>query len=77
MYLAAIILLPTGEQKIIEGSNFGFPLFVLKLSKYAKEENKLVKIVSDDFRLLGEISKQLPHVKVEFGTKEMLEMEAK
>jgi len=75
MYIAAIIQLPEGKQKIIDAGPFTIPKFILELSRYAKEENKLVKVVSDHWQILSILSKQLPGVKVEWGNKETLKME--
>jgi hypothetical protein len=69
MYIAAIIQLSNGEQKTIEAESWGaltILKFVAKIRKYAKKENKIVKILSDDWNVLSYFSRQLPDVKAEF-----------
>jgi hypothetical protein len=70
MYIAAIIQLSNGEQKTIEASSWNaltFLKFTAKLRKYAKKENKIVKILSDDWNVLSFFSQRLPDAKAEFA----------
>lgn len=71
MYFGALILLPDGSKKIVNG--------MMELLKYAKKENKLIKIVCDNTRAIDQLQKALkkmhPNATVEFGVEGMLELE--
>lgn len=71
MYIQIVIQLSDGQQKIIEAKNYGeFLLLPLKLRKYAKPENKLVKVICDNFQLLGILKKELENANIHYGFKD-------
>lgn len=71
MYFGALIQLPDGSRVVAKG--------LLGVARYAKKENKLVKVVCDDVRALPHLEKfvkeQHPKATVEFGVEGTLEME--
>ncbi len=66
MYVGALIQLPDGTRKVVSGLGF---------LKYAKKQNKLIKIICDSPIALGTLSKQLPGVQISYGIKGELELE--
>lgn len=68
MFICAVIHLQNGEIKQIEAKGkLALPKFFAKLAPHAKKENKLVKIVCDDFRILAKLRKELSDVPVFYG----------
>jgi hypothetical protein len=71
MYLCAIVQTKDGKTKEIECNGYyNFPFFLIKLSRFAKKENKLVKIVTDNWKFLAFLRDELPDVPVYYGFKE-------
>jgi hypothetical protein len=71
MFIHAVIKLADGTEKIVEANGKLAPLiFSAKIARYAKKENKLVKIVCDDPVWLHKIKSELKDVPVFFGFKE-------
>lgn len=71
MYIGAIIQLANGKIKEIHVKNrfrsLALPLFMIKISKYAKKENKLLKVMSDDLQILNYLEKKLDGVPLEYN----------
>ncbi len=69
MYIGALIQLPDGTRKVVETTSehdsIAVMKFMGKIGKYAKKENKLVKVCADDVKVLKVLEKAL--VKVEWG----------
>jgi len=78
MYFGALIQFPGGSRKAIEKSGYG-ALAILKfigaIGDYAKKENKLVKVLCNDYKTIVILRKMLPGVNVEYGAEEMLKLE--
>ena len=70
MYIGALIQLPDGSRKIVETisehDSIAVLRFTSKIAKYAKKENKLVKICADDAKVLKVLAKA-GFSSVEFG----------
>ncbi len=71
MYIGALIQFPDGTEKVVETTSEHDSIAVMKFSakigKYAKKENKLVKVCADDVKVLKVLSKTLGGVNIEFG----------
>ncbi|MCW4044246.1 MAG: hypothetical protein NWE94_01865 [Candidatus Bathyarchaeota archaeon] len=71
MYIGALIQFPDGARKIVESisehDSIAIAKFMGKIAKYAKKENKLVKVCADDVKALKALSKALGGVTVEWG----------
>ncbi len=74
MYIGALIQFPDGARKIVEATSehdtSAVFKFSAKIAKYARKENKLVKVCADDVKVLKVLEKVLGGVKVEFGVVE-------
>jgi hypothetical protein len=74
MYIGALIQLPDGTKRIVEAANEHDSVAVLKfmgkIARYAKKENKLVKVCADDVKVLKVLTRSLGGVPVEFGVLE-------
>ncbi|MEM2999570.1 MAG: hypothetical protein QXD70_05140 [Candidatus Bathyarchaeia archaeon] len=74
MYIGALIQFPDGSRKIIESvseyDTIAVMKFTSKIAKYAKKENKLLKVCADDVKALKVLEKSLGGVPVEFGVVE-------
>ncbi|MEM2099606.1 MAG: hypothetical protein QXU99_07725 [Candidatus Bathyarchaeia archaeon] len=71
MYIGALIQFPDGTRKVVETvsehDSAAVAKFAVKIAKYAKKENKLVKVCADDAKVLKVLSKVLGGVTVEWG----------
>ncbi len=71
MYIGALIQFPDGPRKVVETVSehdfIAIAKFMGKIGKYAKKENKLVKVCADDVKVLKVLSKTLGGGQVEFG----------
>ncbi len=71
MYIGALIQFPDGTRKIVETTSehdtVAVMKFTAKIGKYARKENKLVKVCADDVKVLKVLEKALDGVNVEFG----------
>lgn len=74
MYIGALIQFPDGTRKIVETisehDSITVVKFMGKIARYAKKENKLVKVCADDVKVLKVLEKSLDGVPVEFGVVE-------
>jgi hypothetical protein len=78
MYIGALIQLPGGAKKIVEANGkLALFTFTAKIGEYARKENKLVKVLSDDFKVRKILRNQLDGVPIEYGLKGELELELK
>lgn len=71
MYIGALIQFPDGSRKIVESvsehDTIAVARFTTKIAKYAKKENKLVKVCADDYKAFKVLQKTIGIQKVEFG----------
>lgn len=71
MYIGALIELSDGTRKIVESvsehESIAILSFTSKIAKYAKKENKLIKVFADDYNAFQILKKSLGMEKVEFG----------
>ena len=71
MYIGAKIQLANGEIKEIHVKSrlrsLALAKFMAKISRYAKKENKLLKIQSDDLQVLAYLEKHLDGVPIEYN----------
>ena len=71
MYIGAKIQLANGEIKEIHVKSrlrhLALAKFMAKISRYAKKENKLLKVQSDDLQVLAYLEKHLDGVSIEYN----------
>jgi hypothetical protein len=71
LYIGALIQFPDGSRRIVESvsehDSIAVMKFTSKIAKYAKKENKLVKVCADDYKAFKVLKKTLGISRVEFG----------
>ena len=71
MYIGVKIQLANGEIKEIHVKSrlrsLALAKFMAKISRYAKKENKLLKVQSDDLQVLAYLEKHLDGVSIEYN----------
>lgn len=74
MYIGALIQHQDGSRRIVEvaseHNSVAIVKFMGKIARYAKKENKLVKVCADDVKVLKALERSLGGVPVEFGVVE-------